>query len=645
MAKNMKIRRGNDGFSYPYTSPDLVVDENGKSATTKFNELEAKIGTGSGTSIDDVNTSTDKTWSSSKIDSQFKDIANKTCYISDESVGNNIPMNIFFSLSQIKSKQNYLLALFFKKMRTYKENVTICCLGDSTTYGHDVKSSDIRPAMSDVLYDQTGGNNTFTQASTTYPEALKNYLSEVFDNQPDKISVINRGFSGDWAKKSYERWKTSCGSNLTIISLGINDSQADYVEKPGDIEEYLCWYEKIICREILRDSAVIILTPFKQKSPTNINVDTFSNALQLLGEKYGIPVVIGDTFLANHEYKIFSDSLHLNGDGYKIIGAKVSAFLLGEGIQHPNIVTSGTKLLTRQTLDNITLRGCAFVEGEGYGTPNEISDGKGIAIQFNSNGNRVYYSFYCDSEDLLLLPDVYINNSDIKITLDFDTVTPRFSLNSLVSKKYTFDDTLFPRKEFTISSSAENTYSRGIRDMDDYYIHIANKGWHTVKIELTKIGGGALLRGIEFINYDLYNMNKATNDVKKLVKKDYIIKDTHPSLDDTSSITSIDINVIDVIEKLGLPMITDDWRNGYPVRFRILNQKQSIIDYYIIFGNIYQKYGWDLAFSSNQIKLKETIDSGAEMIIDSINYNQDTKILTLNFNGRINKNAKIIISI
>lgn len=74
MAKNMKTRKGKDGFSYPYTSPDLVIDENGKSATTKFNELETKIGTGSGTSIDDVNTSTDKTWSSSKIDSQFKKI-------------------------------------------------------------------------------------------------------------------------------------------------------------------------------------------------------------------------------------------------------------------------------------------------------------------------------------------------------------------------------------------------------------------------------------------------------------------------------------------------------------------------------------------------------------------------------------------
>lgn len=78
MSDKMRVRQGNDGYSYPYTSPDLVVDENGKSTTKKFEELETKIKAGSGTSIDDVNTSTDKTWSSSKIASQFKDIANKT---------------------------------------------------------------------------------------------------------------------------------------------------------------------------------------------------------------------------------------------------------------------------------------------------------------------------------------------------------------------------------------------------------------------------------------------------------------------------------------------------------------------------------------------------------------------------------------
>lgn len=43
MAKNMKTRKGKDGFSYPYTSPDLVIDENGKSATTKFNEISTQF--------------------------------------------------------------------------------------------------------------------------------------------------------------------------------------------------------------------------------------------------------------------------------------------------------------------------------------------------------------------------------------------------------------------------------------------------------------------------------------------------------------------------------------------------------------------------------------------------------------------------
>lgn len=44
MAKNMKTRKGKDGFRYPYTSPDLVVDQNGKSATKKFEELSLQLG-------------------------------------------------------------------------------------------------------------------------------------------------------------------------------------------------------------------------------------------------------------------------------------------------------------------------------------------------------------------------------------------------------------------------------------------------------------------------------------------------------------------------------------------------------------------------------------------------------------------------
>lgn len=43
MAKKIKTRKGNDGYSYPYTSPDLVVDKNGKSNTSKFNEIDAQF--------------------------------------------------------------------------------------------------------------------------------------------------------------------------------------------------------------------------------------------------------------------------------------------------------------------------------------------------------------------------------------------------------------------------------------------------------------------------------------------------------------------------------------------------------------------------------------------------------------------------
>lgn len=43
MAKNIKTRKGSDGFHYPYTSPDLVVDGNGKSVTAKFNEIDSQF--------------------------------------------------------------------------------------------------------------------------------------------------------------------------------------------------------------------------------------------------------------------------------------------------------------------------------------------------------------------------------------------------------------------------------------------------------------------------------------------------------------------------------------------------------------------------------------------------------------------------
>ena len=43
MEKKMKTRKGNDGFSYPYTSPDLVIDGSGESVTKKINEINTQL--------------------------------------------------------------------------------------------------------------------------------------------------------------------------------------------------------------------------------------------------------------------------------------------------------------------------------------------------------------------------------------------------------------------------------------------------------------------------------------------------------------------------------------------------------------------------------------------------------------------------
>lgn len=86
MAKQIKTRRGKDGFNYPYTSPDLVIDNTGKSATTRFEEIEdnqlnlIEDGTTKGikdTEYDTLTTSNKTVIGSiNELSTQFKDIAN-----------------------------------------------------------------------------------------------------------------------------------------------------------------------------------------------------------------------------------------------------------------------------------------------------------------------------------------------------------------------------------------------------------------------------------------------------------------------------------------------------------------------------------------------------------------------------------------
>ena len=95
MSKNIKTRKGKDGFNYPYTSPDLVVDSTGESQTTKNNNMKTDIQTlkdnevtlvKDETSMEGVKdneydtlTTQDKTLigSINEVNAQYKDIVNE----------------------------------------------------------------------------------------------------------------------------------------------------------------------------------------------------------------------------------------------------------------------------------------------------------------------------------------------------------------------------------------------------------------------------------------------------------------------------------------------------------------------------------------------------------------------------------------
>ena len=165
MAKQIKTRKGKDGFNYPYTSPDLVIDNTGKSATTRFEEIEDNqlnlIEDGTTKGIKDTEydtlTTTDKTiiGGINELNSQFKDIAkdlkslklvagdNNTIklmlgnielsrlVISGGTVEKPVYGNLVFDNSFVKIKENGSANIGVKLDAKPNQNQTITILEDS----------------------------------------------------------------------------------------------------------------------------------------------------------------------------------------------------------------------------------------------------------------------------------------------------------------------------------------------------------------------------------------------------------------------------------------------------------------------------------------------------------------------------------
>lgn len=405
----------------------------------------------------------------------------------------------------IKSLQ---IQKYSKIMREFRINKSINILtrGDSLSYGYDTNSLDKR-VVSPLKTDLDTAHKV-TRASKNYPEALKEYIDNVYGI--GSCSIENIGYSGAWVKYSFDEYYKFRTNNLEIIMLGTNDSRLANCPYKGDVTQYSIYYEQLIIREILMGNALVIMLPIQTKMTKDLDVETFRVACKMLAEKYSIPCLDASEMLESYEHTIWSDNTHLTGEGYTTLGYRVGSALLNENMIAPKIIDENSVLLMSPTQDSCYYKGDSlfYNASSGY-TPNSI-DGDRIACRLNSGG-EIIYTFYSNQEGLVALPSLFMYE-DAKLEISLD--------NKIRQAKYRNVHTMYSNSTWDGSNPSSVTLtnvktSRAYSKSnivgtfgDSNVLKINNKGWHTLTFK--NVGTTAInLFGVEFLSSEDYSsLNK-----------------------------------------------------------------------------------------------------------------------------------------
>ena len=592
--------------------------------------MEVKLARGSHDTLNERFTSVEENIKNNS--EQLEQIINLKLLMDVDSTSYKI--NDIISVDKITRLQNLYMAQFLRNLRKGSP-VTIACMGDSLTYGHDTTSSDKRNA--DTTPCDDGSKHSFTRASITYPEALQKYLNKIYSNN---VTVINRGYSGDYVKKGIDRWNKKHGANLTIIMYATNDSRASYVPEQyrGNIEEFLKWYEQAIIREILWGKSVVVFSPPKLQSFGDLDIDTFAFALYQLGAKYNIPVIDSELFTINYN-GINSDGVHFNGIGYEIFGAKVSSLFVADNLFNPTKIKSGVKLLNRRTIDSFVLKGqYSYTASSGAYTPSELNNTGGSLLNLNT-GSKVTYSFYCDEDDLYIVPYIYTTSNKVKIMLDYGLKSCENSLDASIGKGATVLDNNKTVIEYINSGQLLINKDEAFLNNAEC-LRIPTKGWHTLTIvnEHSELTGGTLaLNGIEFINYDVFSTYVNNNRYFKYVTNLKYV--THSVLSSQESISEFRIKPIDYL-KLH-PFLyangSEYWRNP-PLKLVITDYLKGSIVYTFTIGN-----NASTTMFHGEYKKIGTYSGGRT--VSNITLDESTREIVITFNGGLTNKSNLLLQL
>ncbi|KDN58437.1 SGNH/GDSL hydrolase family protein [Exiguobacterium sp. AB2] len=571
-----------------------------------------------------------------RLTSQLADIA--TVQLAVNILGTSYVANQKIDLEHIRQRQIVLYGNFMKKFRR-KEAVKIVAQGDSLTYGHDTVSADKRPADTSTNVDNVV--HTQTRASVTYPEALLSRLSVVNPS----TTVENRGYSGDSVQDGFNRWKSKSNADLTIIDYGINDAQS-YSNINGDLSAYFYWYEQLVIKTILQGSAVLLLSPTKIIASGNVGLDisTFRKALDAFAEKFDLPVLDGDEMLRNYDRSIYTDTVHLNGKGYNILGTRIAAAVLSPNVYAPLKMTIGSKLLTSLQRDNIyTITSANLEVAGGTPVPSETTTVETDGWVANlSQGGEVIYSFYADTDDLIVLPYFQISGDlTASFELDFGIEQAKTSIATAVGRTNA-QKVMPPTVSKDLTGAWKTINKSSLAGADAISLQIATKGWHTLKIKNINTGSKNLyLHGIEFTHFDILKSLLVTN--KTTLESSFYDGVFYPTYQASQpSVTETRVKLDDLKKLLNIdysqPQLGMTW-NDTPLKLTIYNTQHSILTYTFVMG---------LNTSSRFVSAPNRINitaSPTERTLAAINVDWTSKELILTWGGDTSRPSKFQISI
>lgn len=555
-------------------------------------------------------------------------------------VGTTFVQGQKIDLEYIRRQQIYQYANLFKKLRN-SQAVKICCQGDSLTYGQDGYSVDKR--AKDPTPDDHGvvRLDTDTRASKTYPEALLEKLNLIYP----LVTVTNRGWSGDSIKLTFDRWPSKSNADVTILNFGINDA-ADYSVIHGDLSLWGYWYEQVVIRLILQGSAVVIMLPTKNIL-NNVNIDVFSQSLRLFAEKYQIPIVDADEILRNYDKSIFSDTVHLNGYGYNILGSRLATLFLGAGMVSTHMANDGTKILTRQYRDDVHLIGNAtFGEGGAVPTPSEIGTTleNGWCASLNAGG-EIYFAFYAEVDDLLILPYLRTANANptiLEFQLDFGVDQPFHSISTAVDLTNYLAKR--PASVLTFTNTKTNTNfnkNSHLLNNDNVEFKISTKGWHVLRIKNNSASSYVQIFGLEFMHFDVLRNLKVTQQPD--IRCSFYNGEIYVYPEALTAKTESRIPFLALKTKLNWDPFSALGYADTPLKLTIHNAYKSILTYYFTLGTS----SGDQKFvpASPTIRQNITASPTNERTLSAVAYDNTAKELVITWGGNTSQASKFTLGI